>query len=258
VQEAGIDTFAVADHDTVAALPEIIRLAAAAGLTCIPALEITAIHEARDVHVLGYFVNPDDRSLLAFLEASRADRLRRARVMCDRLAAMGAPVDVDDLLTRAGGANSGKSIARPIVARALLEAGHVASIQEAFDLFLAEGRPAYCPRVGASPAEVVRVIGAAGGVASFAHPGTTRRDGLIEALVEEGLTALECFHSEHDEEMTGRYLALARRCGLAVTGGSDFHGPSTRRAGQFGRVHLPTADYHAFLARAGRVTGRRL
>ena len=250
VVAAGIEIFAVADHDTVAAVPAAMELAADAGLRCIPAVEITAVHDGKDVHVLGYFVNPESPSLMAFLDESRADRLRRARIMCERLSALGAPIDFDELLSRGGGPNSGKAIARPVVARALVDAGHVADVQEAFDRFLADGRPAYCPRIGASPAIVVEVIAAAGGIASLAHPGPLGKDALIESLASDGLAALECFHSEHDTRTTEKYIAIARRLGLAVTGGSDFHGPGTRRAEHFGRIDLPRQYYDEFVARA--------
>lgn len=250
VQRAGIHTFAVADHDTVAAVPEAMRLAGAAGLTCVPAVEITAVHEAKDIHVLGYFFDPEDTTLLAFLAAARQDRLRRARTMCERLAEVGARIDFDELLERAGGPNSGKAIARPVVARALLDAGHVSTIQEAFDRYLATGRPAYCPRIGASPAEVIRIVADAGGIASLAHPALVRKDDLIEELIPAGLAALECFHSEHDVMTTEKYLAAARRHDLAVSGGSDFHGPGTRRANLFGSVSLPQAHYETLAARA--------
>ena len=251
VLEAGITVFAVADHDTVAAVPETRRLASDAGLRCIPGIEITAVHESKDVHILGYFLNVEDPTLLAFLSDSRNDRLRRARTMCDRLAELGAPIDFDGLMARAGGPNSGKAIARPVVARALVEAGHVQTIQEAFDRFLAEGAPAYCARLGSSPAEVVRIITAAGGIASLAHPGPLKKDHLMELLARQGLAAVECFHSEHDGETTKRYLGEARRLGLGVSGGSDFHGPGTRRAELFGKVALPLPYYDDLVARAG-------
>jgi len=251
-REAGIDILAVADHDTVAAVAETKALATAAGLTCIAAVEITAVHEARDVHVLGYFVDVTSPVLLAFLEDGRRDRVRRATEMCDRLAHLGAPIDVETLVQRSGGPNSGKSIARPAVAKALVEAGHVQTVQEAFDRFLAEGKPAYCPRVGASPKDVVSLIAQAGGIASLAHPGPLGKDQLIDRLAADGLTALECFHSDHDEDTTRRYLLLALRLGLAVTGGSDFHGPGGRRAESFGRVGLPLDHYRDLLARARR------
>ena len=249
VVAAGITTFAVADHDTVAAVPIVRQLAQDARLGLISGVEITAVHNGRDVHMLGYFFDAESPSLLQFLEDSRSDRLRRARLMCEKLAACGVPVSFDELLQQAG-PTSGKSIARPLVAKALLRAGHVATVQEAFDRFLAEGGPAYVARTGASPAEVVRLIADAGGITSLAHPGPLGRDELIEPLVAAGLAALECYHSEHDEATTERYLALARTYDLAVTGGSDFHGAGDRRADAFGRVGLPQDCFDRFAERA--------
>jgi 3',5'-nucleoside bisphosphate phosphatase len=246
---AGISTFAVADHDTVAAVPIVGRLAREARLEFVSGVEITAVHNGRDVHMLGYFLDPDSPPLLEFLEDSRSDRLRRARLMCEKLAACNVPVSFDELIAQAG-PTSGRSIARPLVAKALVRAGHVATLQEAFDRFLAEGGPAYVPRTGASPAEVVRLITSAGGVASLAHPGPLGRDELIEPLVAAGLAALECFHSEHDAPTTERYLELARRYELAVTGGSDFHGAGDRRGDAFGRVGLPQDCFDRFAERA--------
>jgi predicted metal-dependent phosphoesterase TrpH len=251
-RDAGIEVLAVADHDTVAAVSETASLAEGAGLCSVAGVEITAVHDGKDVHILGYFVDVTSPVLLAFLEDGRRDRFRRATAMCDRLAALGAPVDLESLIERSGGPNSGKSIARPTVAKALVDAGHVETVQEAFDRFLAEGKPAYCPRMGASPRDVVSLIAEAGGIASLAHPGPLGKDGLIDSLAAEGLGALECFHSDHDEATTGRYLSIARRLGLAVTGGSDFHGPASRRADAFGRVGLPVEHYQHLLDRAGK------
>ena len=255
VVAAGITTFAVADHDTVAAVPIVRQLAQDARLELISGVEITAVHNGRDVHMLGYFFDAESPALLQFLEDSRSDRLRRARLMCEKLAACGVPVSFDELLQQAG-PTSGKSIARPLVAKALLRAGHVATVQEAFDRFLAEGGPAYVARTGASPAEVVRLIADAGGITSLAHPGPLGRDELIEPLVAAGLTALECYHSEHDEATTERYLALARTYDLAVTGGSDFHGAGDRRADAFGRVGLPQDCFDRVAERAHMVRQR--
>jgi predicted metal-dependent phosphoesterase TrpH len=139
-------------------------------------------------------------------------------------------------------ADRGKAIARPQIARALIAAGHVATVAEAFDTYLSEGQPAYMPHSGASPVEAIAAIRAAGGVASLAHPGVWKRDELIPRLVDAGLQAIEVFHSEHDEQASAHYLAIARRFGLAVTGGSDYHGDGVRRAEFFGRVSLP-AEY---------------
>lgn len=219
---AGLRVISVTDHDTTAGLDEARAEAAARGLRLIDGIEITAVDDGRDVHVLGYFIDPRHEALRSFLEAQRSDRVRRVREIADRLAELGAPIDPEPLMKR--GLEAGQSVGRPHVASALIAAGHVQTWDEAFDRYLGQGKPAFVPRRGAAPAVVVAVIRAAGGVASLAHPGLTGIDPLIPGLVEAGLGALEVRHSEHDAETEARYREMARVLGLATTGGSDFHG----------------------------------
>jgi len=228
VAAAGITTMSVTDHDTVAALAEVGVAAAAKGIRLVPGIEITSVADGRDVHLLGYFFDPGSAALLAFLERQRAHRVSRTREMGERLAALGMPVDVATVLAAAA-ARPGASVGRPQVARALVAAGHVATVREAFDKWLDTGLPAFIPRTGPSPAAVVDIIHAAGGVVSFAHPAVTKRDELIRPLAEHGLDAIEVFHSDHRPEHEVDYRGLAVRLGLLITGGSDFHGedPST-------------------------------
>ena len=242
---AGISVLGVADHDTMDAVSAVSAAARKRGIEFIPGIEVTAVANGKDVHVLGYFADSDDRDLLALLAATRKSRLERAQRIGDLLAQAGVPIDVQALLNSAR-ANDGKALARPQIARALVAAGHVTSVSEAFDRYLGESCPAYVPHTGASPAEVVKVVTRARGVTSLAHPGTLNRDELIPAMVEAGLTAIEVYHSAHTPEQVQHYLRMANDLGLAVTGGSDFHGPGTRRSEFFGQVSLPMADFQRF------------
>jgi len=246
---AGLTVLSVTDHDTTASLAAATAAASAYGLTVVPGIEVTAVVDERDVHVLGYFVDPVSAPLAEFLAAQRADRVRRARAIGDKLRALGCPIDVDALVVHA---RDGEVVARPKIAAALVRAGHVANTREAFDRLIAEGRPAYVPRQGASPLEVIAVIGRAGGVASLAHPGLLRRDDLVPDLAAAGLAALEVYHSDHDEAARARYLALAAEHGLTISGGSDFHGDESHRHATLGSVTLPDEDYRRLCARAGR------
>lgn len=248
---AGITTLAVTDHDTMAAHRESSAAATAAGISFVPGIEITSVFRGKDVHVLAYFLDPDTPGLQELITDQRRRRIERAREICAALARLGAPVPVDDLLT-AETARSGKAIARPTIAQALVNAGHVGSIAEAFDRYLGESCGAYVPHTGASPAEVVSLVVAGGGIASLAHPGQLQRDEVVPELVEAGLGAIEAYHSSHDERTTAHYLALANRWSLVVTGGSDYHGEGTRRAEWFGVTRLPEVEYARFLERAGR------
>lgn len=223
VAAARVTVMAVTDHDTVAAVREVQDLGRARAIEVIAGIEITAIEDARDVHILGYFFDPDDAELGGFLRAQRASRVTRVRAIGARLDELAMPIDIAPLLAKAE-QNAGKSIGRPLIARAMIEAGHVADTNEAFDRWLGHGKPAFVPRSGAPPEEVIRVIHRARGLASLAHPGLTGIDGRIDALRDAGLDAIEVFHSEHDEAAVAHYRRLARDLSLLVTGGSDFHG----------------------------------
>jgi predicted metal-dependent phosphoesterase TrpH len=245
---AGLKTIGITDHDTMASVGPVMEAAAPHGLTVIPGIEITSVHAGRDVHVLGYDVNPDSEELRDLLDHHRRLRMNRAREIARRLADAGAPIDVDALIAEAP-PSGGKALARPTIARALVAAGHVQTVAEAFDRFLGDTCSAYVPHRGASPSQVVGVIGRAGGLSSLAHPGTLGRDELIPSLCEAGLDAIEAHHSAHTPEQRDHYLELAQRRGLAVTGGSDFHGPGTRRSEWFGKITLPDAAFRDFIER---------
>ena len=246
---AGLSIFSITDHDTTAGCEAAAASARAAGLELIPGIEISAVADGRDVHMLGYFIDTASAPLREFLVRQRGDRLRRVHEIGARLAALGAPVDVEPI---AADAARGRSVGRPQIAAALLAAGHVATRNEAFDRFLGAGGPAFVPRRGSHPEEVIGIIHDAGGLASLAHPGVTRRDDLLPALAAAGLDALEVRHSDHDAEMEARYRAHAREFGLAVSGGSDFHGEAGHRISILGQVTLPPEDLAGLRARRMR------
>jgi predicted metal-dependent phosphoesterase TrpH len=248
--DKGLRTIAVTDHDTMAGVEPTQRAAEAMGMTCLPGIEITSVHGGKDVHMLAYFLPPHTPGLQPLLAAQRQQRVERALEIATRLEKLGAPVDKDAMIEAAAG--SGKSLARPQIAQALIAAGHVATVPEAFDRYLGEDSPAYVPHTGVPPAEVVALVVRGGGIPSLAHPGYRPKDEIIPGLVEAGLVGIEAYHSSHDEAATTHYLGLARQYGLIVTGGSDFHGPGTRREEFFGVVTLPQADLDVLLSRAGR------
>lgn len=238
---AGLTTLAVTDHDTTAAIEEAQQCAAECGIEAVSGIEITALDEGRDVHMLGYFFNPRDAALDRFLAEQRAARLARAHAIGDRLAALGMPIDLGPIIARAAG-DSRRSIGRPLIARAMVDAGYVADTLEAFDRWLGTGCPAFVPRSGASPEVVIGIIHNAGGVASLAHPGKPRREPRVAPLARAGLDAVEVFHPDHDAALVDRYLDVARRFSLLVTGGSDFHGDPAHGL-EPGSVTLPAVEF---------------
>jgi 3',5'-nucleoside bisphosphate phosphatase len=249
VADAGVTVMAVTDHDTVAGLDRAQAAAGARGIRLIAGIEITAVEGGRDVHVLGYFIDRAHRPLAEFLDAQRADRRRRVRAMAARLASLGLPIDLDDVMAR----HAGHAVGRPALAKALVRGGHVATIAEAFDRYLGTGGAAFVPRLGAPVAGVVNVIREAGGLASIAHPGLLRDPSLLDRLLTGGSAApdaIEVFHSDHDPAVTAGLLALADSRGLLVTGGSDFHGDTAGRAVGLGRIALPADRFERLAARA--------
>ena len=245
---AGITTLAVTDHDTVASCAAAAAACQRAGLTFVPGIEITSMREARDIHVLGYFFDYRSPHLLELLAEQRRNRIARARQMMDKLGRHGIALDQDEILAPAL-ADQSRSVGRPWIARALVSGGHVATTSEAFDHWLSRGRPAFVARIGPSPAEVASCVRGAGGLTSIAHPGLLGRDDWLQDFARVGVDALEAFHSKHDADTTARYVALAVRLGLAVSGGSDYHADESHGADQFGVVHLPAEYYDRLLAR---------
>jgi predicted metal-dependent phosphoesterase TrpH len=169
--------------------------------------------------------------------------------MAERLRDLDYPVDVEPLL-QAAARHSGRSIGRPQIAQALIHAGHVRDHDEAFDRLLGEDGPAYVPRSGESAERVIAIIRGAGGIASLAHPVLLGRDDLIPRLARAGLSALEVCHSDHDAAAERHYRELASRYGLAVSGGSDYHGDTNRRTASLGVVTLPPLDFERLRASA--------
>jgi predicted metal-dependent phosphoesterase TrpH len=245
---AGVAVLAVTDHDTVAGCTPASAACARRGLEFVPGIEITAVVDGRDVHVLGYFIDVASPVLLAFLAEQRQRRIDRARAMIEHLSAHGIQLDSEAVLAPAL-EDPTMSAGRPWIARALMSGGYVASINEAFDRWLDKGKPAFEPRVGAPPEEVFVRIHEAGGLASLAHPGQLKHDEWIPRFVEANLDALEAYHSDHDALAMGHYAALANRLGLAISGGSDYHGDESHGPGGPGSVSLPRDVYEKLKAR---------
>jgi predicted metal-dependent phosphoesterase TrpH len=245
---------AVTDHDTIAAVSEVRAHAGALGMLAVSGIEITAVDGNRDVHMLGYFLDPGDAALGEFLAAQRAVRIARVEAIGERLAALGMPVDLRQLLEEAR-QQTGRSIGRPKVALAMIEAGYVADTREAFDKWLGRGCPAFIPRTGAAPEDVIAIVHHAGGLVSLAHPGRTGIDGRIEELRNAGLDALEAYHSDHDASEVERYARLSRDLRLLSTGGSDFHGDPSHGF-EPGAASLPREEWERLFDARDRYAAR--
>jgi hypothetical protein len=230
----GFAALALTDHDTVEGCARMAAACAAAGIEFIPGAELTAEHNDMELHVLGYFLDTQNQKLLAEIAKFQAVRQNRIREMVARINELGMPFEADSVFALANCRSPG----RPHVARALVKAGLVASLDEAFERFLKKNRPAWVPKAKVSALEGIDLIHQAGGLAVMAHPGLNRTDAVIPALVDAGLDGIECFHTKHSTATSGRYLEIAGKFNLLVTGGSDCHGFSKGRP-LIGGVKLP-------------------
>jgi predicted metal-dependent phosphoesterase TrpH len=251
-QGAGVSVLSVTDHDTVAAAAAVDSACRTHGMEFVPGIEMTAILEETDIHILGYFIDCGSEGLRAFLSAQRTLRIDRVRQIVERLSAFGIVLDAEAILAPAL-ANPQHSVGRPWVARALVAAGHAVDTNDAFARWLVRGCAAFVPRAGAPPAEVIAQIHDASGLASLAHPALIGRDEWIDGFAASGLDAIEVYHSKHDAIATARYRATAARLGLAVSGGSDFHADDAAHGpASPGSVSLPRECFDDLVDRSQR------
>lgn len=231
----GIEVVAISDHDNLAAYYEIKPYADSRGVTLIPAMELSCIYEGIDVHVLAYAFDPHDEHIERRLRGFRETRHRRGYAIVERLRTLGIDVSAERVDQLAAGGAMG----RPHVARALVEAGHVSSVAEAFDKFLGAGKPAYVEKERFRIAEAVSLIRAAGGVTSIAHPTLyPDHEHLVPQLLDSGIDAVEVLHPDVDALNRERYTNLARFRGKFTTGGSDDHG-TVKTSETLGTIKVP-------------------
>jgi predicted metal-dependent phosphoesterase TrpH len=233
-QNAGLACIALTDHDTVEGCARAAAACADVKMEFISGAELTAEHEDTEVHILGYFLDTQNRVLLDRIGKFQAVRQNRIREMCAALNQLGIPLKAEAVFALA----NCKSPGRPHVARALVKEKLIGNLDEAFEKYLKKGRPAWVPKTKMSALEGVELIHQAGGLAVMAHPGLNRTDDIIPGLVKAGLDGIECFHTKHSTVMAERYLEIAEKYDQLVTGGSDCHGFSKKQP-LIGTVKLP-------------------
>jgi predicted metal-dependent phosphoesterase TrpH len=241
---AGVTHLALTDHDGIGGLAEARAEAENRGVAFLGGVEISAEYGPGTMHILGYGFREDDAAFNAKLAELRGAREERNPKIAQRLRELGMEVTVDDAAAVAGG----KVVGRPHFARVLVEKRYVESTQEAFDRFLAKGRPAYVDKVRLGPAQSIAAIRDAGGVAVLAHPNQLKTrdarelEGVVKGLADLGLQGIECFYRDHAEVDEAKFLAIAKTFRLAPTGGSDFHGanrPDIRLGVGEGQMRVP-------------------
>ena len=236
---------AITDHDTVDGIAPALE-AAGDRIDIVPGIEISSLLEGQDLHILGYFLDAASPDLQCRLGRFRDERRDRARAILDRLRQLGAEVDDESVFAAAGPGVVG----RPHVAQALVRAGHVPSVDVAFQRYLGPRGEAFVPRPAFPSEEAIATIRAAGGVAVLAHPGSALPVLQVERLHEAGLTGIEVWHPQHNMATQRRWKETADRLGLVPSGGSDFHG--THRGAGLGDMPVPERTLERLRTAAGR------
>lgn len=228
--ESGLDVISVTDHDTVAGVAAAQAAGGKAGVRVVSGTELSATWEGRDIHVLGYGVDPTHPGMAAHDERARRLRAERITAMVERLNREGVEVSTADVVEAAGA--DAAVLGRPHLALALVARGAVASVDEAFDRLIGDGHPAFIPTDLGPPETAIRTIREAGGVPVWAHPPSDLLESLLSRLVAAGLRGLETYRPTWSGARQRRVSTVARTAGLLRTGGSDWHGPA--RNGKLG------------------------
>jgi hypothetical protein len=255
----GVRIMSLTDHDIVDGLPEAFQAAARyPDFTLVPGIEMSTDVEGGEVHILGHFIDWQDDAFRKRLRELQESRLGRARKMVDRLRELGMPVTWEGVEAFAGEG----AVGRPHIALALVEAGHVSTVNEAFDRFLSRTGPAYVEREKLTPQQVIAIITGVGGFATLAHPrefGAPQGfEPLLEGLVRAGLTGMEVYYQDYSPEHVAALRRLADRLGLIPLGGSDYHGlggPRQREPGDIPLIMEPV-ERLLDLAKSRGVLGR--
>jgi 3',5'-nucleoside bisphosphate phosphatase len=243
----GVKIFALTDHDSTEGIAEA-RAAAAKhdGFFLIPGVELSTDIEGDEVHMLGYFTFEmlENADLQAELAEFRAGRFERGRLMTEKLQALGKPISWERVQEIAGDA----SVGRPHVAQALVEAGHVATIPDAFDLYIGRNGPAYVEREKMTPLQAIQTLRKYGAPAVFAHPSFTKSfDDVVPELVEAGLAGMEVYYKNYDAETVQTLANKAAKYGLLPLGGSDYHALNNPGEREPGDIPLPDHIAKEFL-----------
>ncbi len=249
--ERGLTGVALTDHDTFEGLEEAAAAADELGLDFVPGIEFSAEFDAASLHILGYWVDPEDPAIDVELLRLTATRFRRGEMIVEKLHELGLDISLERVLELAGG----EAIARPHVAEAMVEAGIVADEKEAFDRYISDDGLAYVPKHALHPMDALRLIRESGGVCVLAHPGMRRGndtvpDALIEQMAANGMVGLEVRHPDHDEQMRAKYAAIADRLQLVPTASSDCHGE--RYGFRMGQERTDAETFAELRRRAGR------
>jgi predicted metal-dependent phosphoesterase TrpH len=246
--DAGLSVIAVTDHDNVAAIDEAIEWGASLGVEVVPGLELSATMGEKDIHILAYFVDHKNQTLLDYLAFFRRERYKRAERIVEKLNKINVPLELEAVLEQAGVG----SIGRPHIANAMVDQGFIESYHEAFSKYIGVGGPAYEKKYQVNPQEAFKLITQAGGLSFLAHPGKYTTELELSELINLGMDGIEVVHPSHDPHRQAFYRSVVGQYFLLESGGSDFHGGKKNDESALGSFWVPLSVVDAMRKRLFR------
>ena len=243
-KDAGIDILSITDHDSVNAIEEASRIGEKLGVEIIPGVEISSDLRGAEVHILGYFIDIENKELAHYLSFFREERVRRAARIVEKLNNLGFEITLEDVLEKA----KNSAVGRPHIAQAMLEKEIVKSYFEAFNKYIKNDGPAYEPKVHLSPQSAFKIISDAGGLSFIAHP-AHMPESIIKELIDAGADGIEIIHPSHSGELIKFYRGIVNQYFLLESGGSDFHGGKREDDDKFGKIFTSQAAVEAMRTR---------
>jgi predicted metal-dependent phosphoesterase TrpH len=256
-QKLNLAAIAITDHDSIDGSREALRIGIPPSFNFLTGVEISAAHPpffpgSGSFHILGYDIRLDNRDLNQALSKLQAARKNRNPSILKRLNKLGFQISLDEVNQEVGEGQLG----RPHIAYAMVKKGFVTSIDEAFDKYLGTRGPAYVDKYRIECEQAIQIIRAAGGVPVLAHPALLdiendqKLDALLQNLMKIGLAGIEVYYPEHSPQQIRQYTELARKYGLLMTGGTDFHGtitPQIKMGSGKGSLFIPYLLYEKLL-----------
>ncbi len=235
VKSAGLECVGIVDHDSVNGIEEAVNIGKNIGVEVIPGVELSTMLNDTDIHILGYFIDYKDKTLLEFLEFFREERIKRAKRIIHKLNSLNIPIDLDIVLE----ISQNSAIGRPHIAHAMVNGGYVDNYRSAFIKYIRDGGPAYEKKYKFPPEEAIKIINQAGGLSFIAHPGGFLEEKDIYHLINIGVDGIEIIHPNHNKITTEYYKKLTSEYFLLECGGSDFHGGMRDDDHALGKYTIP-------------------
>ncbi|MBS4222089.1 PHP domain-containing protein [Lederbergia citrea] len=226
--QKGITTIAITDHDTTDGINEALEVGRKLKITVIPGIELSTKYKGRTIDILGYHIH-ESKELSDVLQKMRDHRYNRSQLIVNKFCELGMTITSEDVQKY----SKGDVIARPHIAKAVVDRGYAKNTQEVFDLYLGDGKPCAVDKMVLSPEEGIRLIHNAGGTAVLAHPLLIQDDSIVEELMQLSFDGIEVWHRKHRNEDIIKYKSLAKKYKKLITGGSDFHNED-HTIGEFG------------------------